>query len=73
MILLFIHSVTAPSTHLVLGDLVGLSARLTMTKGSLPARSSQSGGEMNKGMTDKTCEKRGKNCSSENKMSHWRV
>ena len=44
MVFLFLRSVTVPSTHLVLGDLVGLSARLTMTKWSLPARYSHFGG-----------------------------
>ena len=40
----------------MLGDLVDISARLTMTKWPLPAGSSQFGGEMNKDMKDKTCE-----------------
>ena len=37
ILLFLLHSVTSPSTHLVLGDLVGLSARITMTKWSLTA------------------------------------
>ena len=44
----------------MLGDLVGLIARLTMTKCPLPARSSQSGGEMDIGIKDRTCEKKAK-------------
>ena len=39
----------------MLGDLVGLTERLTITKQSPPAGSSQSGGEMNEGMKDKIC------------------
>ena len=39
-----IYSVTSPSTHFVLGDLVGLRAKLLMTKWTLSDRFSEAGG-----------------------------